>query len=62
VPEPRKYLVTYESSPGHITQWVKTLDELLMPNGTESLLDWMLRESDARGLSFEMIALEAPSS
>ena len=44
------YRLTYESSPGNLTVWEKTAEELLVPNGaTDSLLDWMLRESDARG-------------
>jgi hypothetical protein len=42
------YRLTYDSGAG-ITVWEKTLDELLAPNGSETLLDWMLRESEAQG-------------
>lgn len=34
--------------------WEKTLDELLTPNGEESLLDFMLRVTDQRGGSFRL--------
>lgn len=55
----RRYRFAYESvrpsaaDPfGQTTEWVKTLDELLVPNGTEPLLIWMLRELDARDGDF----------
>lgn len=46
--EPVLYRLSYDSGAG-ITTWVKTLDELLVPNGIEPLLIWMLRESEAQG-------------
>ena len=34
--------------------WEKTAAELLTPNGSESLLDFMLREADKRGGAFKL--------
>lgn len=46
----RLYRLTYEASPGgEMVVWQKTLDELLVPNGTDSLLVWMLRTAEERG-------------
>lgn len=43
------YRLTYDSGAGGLTVWEKSMEELLTPNGNESLLDWMLRETDERG-------------
>lgn len=48
------YRLTYEAGGGKITVWEKTLEELLVPNGDEPLIIWMLRETDARGSRFEL--------
>lgn len=58
VPEPprdgRLYRLTYDAGLGSLTVWEKTLAELLVPNGIESLLVWMLRQADERGLSISL--------
>lgn len=52
------YRLTYDASTegdgSRIVEWEKTAAELLMPNGAESLLDYMLRETDARGGMFRL--------
>jgi hypothetical protein len=51
----RTYRLTYEPAPDQdLVVWEKTLEELLVPNGTEPLLVWMLREADQRGLYFAL--------
>lgn len=60
----RMYRLTYDAGLAGITTWEKTMEELLTPNGSESLLDWMLRESDARGsqtFTLEYIGEESSS-
>lgn len=47
----RTYTLVYRPAPDMPLQlWEKTLEELLVPNGDESLLVWMLRTADERGL------------
>lgn len=50
----RKYRLTYQPTEGMEAQWIKTLDELLVPNGSEPLLVWLLKECDERGLDFKL--------
>ena len=51
--------LTYDSGTGDgYTVWEKTLEEFLTPNGTESLLVWMLRELQARGAYFRLESIE----
>lgn len=50
--------LTYESTPGHLTVWEKDADELLVPNGEEPLIAWMLRtaaERDSETFTLEVI-------
>jgi hypothetical protein len=57
-----KYRLTYDSG-GRITVWEKPLEELLVPNGEEPLLIWMLRESEDRGLGvFCLEKIREPAS
>ncbi|HEY5785253.1 MAG TPA: hypothetical protein VIT65_10790 [Microlunatus sp.] len=52
--------LVYESSPGmEPTVWEKTAEELLVPNGEDSLIGWMLRTSAERNsqtFSLEVIS------
>jgi hypothetical protein len=42
--------LTYEAAPNMAPViWEKTAEELLVPNGDEPLIAWMLRQSAARG-------------
>jgi len=43
-----------------MVEWEKTLDELLVPNGMMSLLEWMLIEVDKRGGSIRLESIPAP--
>ena len=47
------YSLTFDSGIGEVT-WEKTGEELLAPNGSGSLLDFMLREAEARGSYIEL--------
>ena len=48
-PHVQMFRLTYESHPGMLTVWEKTMEELLVPNGPEdTLLDWMMRQVVAR--------------
>jgi hypothetical protein len=55
----RRYRLTYQafSSQQDPTVWEKTLDELLVPNGRESLLVWLLRQADEYGLEIRLEAI-----
>jgi hypothetical protein len=46
--------LTYDAGTGDLTVWEKTVDEFAVPNGTEPLLIWMLRELEARGAYFRL--------
>lgn len=51
----QRYRLIYEPAPGHVeVEWDKTAEELLRPNGEGTLLDFMLREADALGLSIRL--------
>jgi hypothetical protein len=55
----RRYRLVYKPHPDwEPVVWEKTLDELLVPNGTEPLLVWMLRTADERGLSISLWSME----
>lgn len=49
----RLYRFTYDPGAGiGETTWIRSLDQLLVPNGTEPLLVFMLRELDRTGRGF----------
>lgn len=56
----QRYRLTYESFPGVVTEWDKTAEELLRPNGnlddgrSATLLDYMLLEADKRGTTIQL--------
>lgn len=54
--EARKYRLTYQPSEGwDCTVWEKTAEEFLAPQGPDdTLLSWMFREADKRGLDFSL--------
>lgn len=54
----RKYRLTYMAAPDLRVEWIKTLDELLAPNGDLSLLDYMLSESHKNGTPIELISVD----
>ncbi len=51
----QRYRLIYEPSEGWpLTEWDKTADELLTTQGDGTLLEYMLREADKRGLSIRL--------
>lgn len=55
----RRYRLEYDPGNGQITEWLKTLDELLVPNGEDCLLVWMLKQAEERNLAFTLTAVES---
>lgn len=53
----RRYRLTFDSGIGIVT-WDKTAEELLAPNGSGSLLDFMLQEADLRGTTITLAPLD----
>jgi hypothetical protein len=54
----RMYRLVYDDGFG-LTEWERTAEELLTPNGVEPLIAWMLRETEARSgtvFSLELIS------
>jgi hypothetical protein len=52
-----EYDASTEGDGSMMVVWEKTLDELLMPNGVDSLLVWMLKETEYRGGPFTLTRL-----
>jgi hypothetical protein len=53
----RLYRLTYNAG-GRTVVWLKSAADLLTPNGTESLLDFMFRQSDERGTPITLETIE----
>lgn len=55
----QKYRLTYDPGTGELVTWIKAAEELLMSNGpNETLLDYMLRTCDERGLPITLETFE----
>ena len=55
----QKYRLTFDPGTGNLVTWERTAEELLVPNGpNESLLDFMLRTADERGLPITLETFE----
>jgi hypothetical protein len=54
------YRLTYQPSKDMEVEWVKTADELLVPNGGVPLIVWMYATAQERGLEIRLDEVEAP--
>jgi hypothetical protein len=54
----RLYRLTYDAGGDRTVVWLKSAADLLTPNGTESLLDFMFRQSDERGTPITLETVE----
>jgi hypothetical protein len=55
----QKYRLTYDPGTGELVTWIRTAEELLVPNGpNETLLDYLLRTCDERGLPIMLETFE----